>query len=90
METVFSDSAMASITNEEVYSLRQLVDAKKFINESAQALLLKNALMCWYENAPLPDDIDKFTVFETNFRVNFFWKLIEQKDELSKKLNMMS
>ena len=60
METVFNDTMMASLTTEEVYNLRQLVDAKKFINESTQALLLRNALMCWYENSTLPDSIEVF------------------------------
>mgnify|MGYP006950270731 CR=1 FL=1 len=34
METVFNDTTMAGLTTEDVYNLRQLVDAKKFINES--------------------------------------------------------
>jgi hypothetical protein len=33
METVFGDTSMASLTNEDVYSLSQIIDAKKFINE---------------------------------------------------------
>jgi hypothetical protein len=57
METVFNDKTMANLTKEEVYNISQLVDAKKFINESTQALLLRNALISWFENQPLPDDI---------------------------------
>jgi len=34
METVFGDSSMASLTNEDAYTLNQLTDAKKFINET--------------------------------------------------------
>ena len=90
METVFSDTSMANITNEEVYNFRQLVDAKKFINESTTALLLRNALMCWQENAPLPDNIERYALFDSNFRTTFFWKLMEQKEELTSKLEMMS
>lgn len=74
METVFNDDSMASLTSEEVYNLRQLVDAKKFINESTQALLLRNALICWFENSPMPDSNELFDKYETNFRQNFFWK----------------
>jgi hypothetical protein len=33
METVFNDSSMAKLTSEEAYSIEQLMDAKKFINE---------------------------------------------------------
>lgn len=90
METVFNDTTMASLTTEEVYNLRQLVDAKKFINESTQALLLRNSLICWYENSPMPDSSEKYEKFEGNFRQNFFWKQMEQKEELTRKLNMMS
>ena len=77
METVFGDTSMASLTNEDAYSLSQLLDAKKFISESTQALLLKNALMCWSENSILPADAAGYEVFEKNFRQNFFWKQLE-------------
>lgn len=77
---------MATQSSEDVYSLNQLIDAKKFINEGTQALLLKNALTCWFENSVLPADSDTYDKFETNFRQNFFWKQLEQKEELSKKL----
>ena len=74
METVFNDDSMASLSAEEVYNLRQLVDAKKFINESTQAILLKNAVICWFENSPMPDTNEKFEKYEQNFKDNFFWK----------------
>lgn len=86
METVFNDTTMASLTKEEVYSVGQIIDAKKFINESTQALLLRNALICWFENSPLPVTLDKYELFERNFRQNFFWKQLEQKEILTKKL----
>ena len=60
METVFGDTSMANLTNEDAYTLSQLIDAKKFINETTQALLLKNALMCWSENSILPSDFDTY------------------------------
>jgi len=59
METVFNDTTMASLTAEEVYSLNQLVDAKKFMNETTQALLLRNALICWFENSTLPETAER-------------------------------
>lgn len=88
METVFGDTSMASLTNEDVYSLSQLIDAKKFINEGTQALLLRNALICWFENSAMPTDSETYEKFEKNFRQNFFWKQLEQKEELAKKLQM--
>ena len=74
METVFHDTSMANQTKEEVYSLSQLLDAKKFINEGSQALLLRNALICWYEDRPLPDTVEQYEESERHFRQNFFWK----------------
>lgn len=68
METVYNDTSMKSLTTEAVYNLRQLVDAKKFINESTQALLLKNALMCWFENSTLPDSIELYEKFDASFK----------------------
>lgn len=88
METVFNDTSMASLTKEEVYNMGQLVDAKKFINESTQALLLRNALICWFENSTLPDSAQVYEKFESNFRQNYFWKQLEQKEELTKKLQL--
>jgi hypothetical protein len=46
--------------------------------------------MCWFENSTLPNDIKTYDKFESSFRQNFFWKQMEQKEELTKKLNMMS
>jgi hypothetical protein len=86
METVFGDTSMGSLTNEDVYNLDQLINAKKFLNEGTQALLLKNALICWFENSVLPSDAETYEKFEKNFRQNFFWKQLEQKEELAKKL----
>jgi hypothetical protein len=86
METVFGDTSMASLTNEDVYSLSQIIDAKKFINEGTQALLLRNALICWFENSVMPSDSETYEKFEKNFRQNFFWKQLEQKEDLAKKL----
>ena len=74
METVFNDSSMGKLKSGQVYNLSQLVDAKKFVNESSQALLLRNALMCWFENAPLPDTHAEYDRWEANFRQNYFWK----------------
>lgn len=34
METVYNDTSMAKLTSEEVYNLEQLIDAKKFMNET--------------------------------------------------------
>jgi hypothetical protein len=68
METVYNDTTMASLTVEEVYNLNQLVDAKKFMNETTQALLLRNALICWFENSSLPSTAAKYEEFEANFR----------------------
>jgi len=33
------------------------------MNESTQALLLKNALICWFENQPLPTDLNQYDRF---------------------------
>lgn len=60
METVFNDTTMAGLTAEDCYSLNQLIDAKKFMNETTQALLLRNALICWFENSTLPDSAEKY------------------------------
>jgi len=51
---------------------------------------LRNALICWFENSPMPDSNELFDKYEVNFRQNFFWKQMEQKEELTKKLNMMN
>lgn len=77
METVFNDKTMANLTKEEVYNMAQLTDAKKFINETTQALLLRNGLICWFENSGLPDSTETYEKFESNFRQNFFWKQLQ-------------
>ena len=58
METVFNDPTMGGLSAEDAYKIDQLVDAKKFINETTQALLLRNALICWFENSPMPDSVE--------------------------------
>lgn len=77
METVFGDASMAQLTNEDVYSLSQLTDAKKFLAENTMALLLRNAVMCWSENSPLPSNVNTYKDYEKKFRDNFFWKLLK-------------
>lgn len=86
METVFGDTSMAQLTNEDVYSLSQLNDAKKFLAENTMALLLRTAVMCWCENSPLPNSTKTFLTYEKRFRDNFFWKLLKQKESLQAKL----
>lgn len=49
MEMVI-DPSLATMTQEDVYTLFQLADAKKFLSDGTQSLLLKNALICWNEN----------------------------------------
>lgn len=60
METIYDDKSQSCATNEDVYDLDQLKLAKKFINESTTALLLRNALICWIENQNLPDSVEKY------------------------------
>ncbi len=60
MESVYDDHSMSTKKEEDVYSLSQILLAKKFINESGSALLLRNALMCWFENSVLPDSTEKY------------------------------
>ena len=45
-------------------------------------MLLKNAVMCWNENQILPDDPAVYEKWEKNFRSKFFWKIIEQKENI--------
>ena len=71
-----------SAGDDEVYSLFQLVDAKKFIADSTQALLLKFAIICWNENQVLPDSAAVYAKFEANFRNSFFWKIVEFKENM--------
>ena len=54
METVYDDTSLKTYTREDIYNLPQLTLAKKFILECTQALLLRNALICWVENSTLP------------------------------------
>ena len=76
------DSGLATMRNDEVYSLFHLGNAKKFLAEGTQALLLKNAIMCWNENQVLPDNPHLYAKFEENFRNDFFWKIIEHKENM--------
>ena len=84
METVLGtgDSAM---TREKVYSMAQLGDAKGFLSTTTSALLLKQAVMCWSENTILPDDPNVYEQWEKKFRSQFFWKIIQEKDEMRAK-----
>jgi hypothetical protein len=34
----------------------------------------------------MPSDSETYEKFEKNFRQNFFWKQLEQKEDLAKKL----
>ena len=63
METVYNDVSMASLTNEDVYSLGQLRDAIEFMQQNTRALLLKNAAMCWSENSVLPNSFEVYDRF---------------------------
>ena len=81
MEIVL-DPSLATMGTDEVYSLYQLTDAKKFLADGTQALLLKNALICWNENQILPDSPELYAKFEENFRNGFFWKIIEHKENM--------
>ncbi len=81
---MFGDQTLKSATSEAAYNLNQILDAKKFLNENTQALLLKNALICWFENSAMPSDLEQYDRFQDSFRQNFFWKQLEKKEELSK------
>ena len=81
MEIVI-DPRLADMTNDEVYDIDRLVDAKKFLSDGTQALLLKNAIICWNENQVLPDSAETYAKFEANFRNMFFWKIIEHKENM--------
>ena len=76
------DPSLADMPNDEVYSIHQLADAKKFLEDGTKALLLKNAIICWNENQLLPDSAATYAKFEANFRDLFFWKIIEHKENL--------
>lgn len=81
MEIVI-DPHLANMTNDEVYDIDRLADAKKFLSDGTQALLLKNAIICWNENQLLPDSAETYAKFEANFRNMFFWKIIEDKENM--------
>jgi hypothetical protein len=51
---------------------------------NTQALLLKNAVICWSENSLMPDTYQRFEMFERNFRDNYFWKCVEEKEIMKK------
>ena len=55
MESVYNDTSLRGLGNADVYSNYQLELARKFMNETTSALLLRNALICWFENSTLPD-----------------------------------
>ena len=78
----FEDTSIADMGTDEVYSIYQLVDAKKFLAETTQALLLKNAVICWNENQVMPDSAQVYAKFEENFRNQFFWKIVEHKENM--------
>ena len=88
METVYGDTS--SLSDAEVYTLKEILQAKKFLNENTQSLLLRNALICWSENSTLPQSKELYEQYELNFRQKFLWKQIKQKDGLTKNLQMMN
>lgn len=81
METVLQ-TCDPGMTREQVYSNAQLNDAKNFIKETTSSLLLKFAVMCWTHNQVLPDDANIYEKWEKQFRADFFWKIIEQKENI--------
>lgn len=82
------DSSLADMPHDEVYSIHQLTDAKKFLSDGTQALLLKNAIICWNENQVLPESAEIYAKFEANFRNMFFWKIIEFKENMVSQLSV--
>lgn len=89
METAYNDSSIKAMQNEDVYNLAQLIKAKQFIIDTTQPLLLKNAIICWTQNSLLPDDPKVYAKFEANFRQNFFWKIIQQKESITKAIQAL-
>ena len=81
METVLGTGDPA-MTREKVYSIAQLGDAKAYLSQTTSALLLKQAVMCWNANQILPDDPHVYEKWEKDFRSKFFWKIIQEKDEM--------
>lgn len=84
METAQNEVQMKNMQNEDVYDLHQLAKAKAFIADTTQPLLLKNAVICWTENTVLPDDPKEYEKYDANFRQQFFWKIIQQKEQIIK------
>lgn len=76
------DPNLANMASDQVYSIIDLEAAKKYLADGTQALLLKNALICWNENQILPDDPALYARFEEHFRNSFFWKIIEHKENM--------
>ena len=84
METVLG-TGDPQMTREKVYSISQLKDAKDFMKDNTSALLLKQAVMCWSENQILPDDPVVYEKWERKFRETFFWKIIQEKEDIKQK-----
>ena len=51
-------------------------------------MLLKFALICWNENQVLPNNAAVYAKFEENFRNMFFWKIVEQKENMVANLSL--
>jgi hypothetical protein len=83
METVNNESNLSD-ANDQVYSYYQLENAKKFISDVTTSLLLKQALICWTENCVAPESAEQFEKFQRSFRDKFFWKCVEEKEELKR------
>ena len=82
METVYADSSLNALTNEDAYDIYQLKDAKGFLEMNTQALLLKNAVVCWNENSSLPSNWVEYKKFEENFKTSFFWRILQYKSQM--------
>lgn len=55
------------------------------MKDNTSALLLKQAVMCWSENQILPDDPIVYEKWEKKFRETFFWKIIQEKENIIQK-----
>lgn len=86
MEAMYDDKSLRHLTAEDVYTLAQLRQAKKFLQESNAAVLLKTALICWTEASPPPDSVQQWQVFADNYQTNFYWKQLQVKDEIKAKV----
>lgn len=40
--------------------------------------------MCWTQNQVLPECPNIYQKYEDNFRKEFFWRMIEQKEQIIK------